>query len=41
MLEYKPLTQADLPGMAEIFRKFLNDGPEVEAYLRQGMEMPG
>lgn len=41
MLEYKPLTQADLPGMAEIFRKFLNDGPEVEDYLRQGMEMPG
>ena len=41
MLVYERTTEQDLPEMAAIFRAFLNDGEEVEEYLRKGMETPG
>lgn len=41
MLHYEKTTLQDLPEMADIFRKFLNDGEGVEDYLRSGMQTPG
>ncbi len=41
MLHYDKVTLQDLPQMAELFRKYLNDGARVEEYLEAGFHMPG
>lgn len=40
-LRYERTAMADLEDMASLFRRFLNDGEGVEAYLKEGLEAPG
>lgn len=41
MFQYLPLDISDLPIMVELYKKYLNDGPSIEGYLKEGFESDG